>query len=565
MGNLLSVRHFVGLLVAGTLFMLPSRAELIDFHFGAVTKTGPAVIGSIGDLWNSSNDTNGGPLLLTDVHGLPTYVSFSWTSGDSWAATKAIYSNSKGTAMNTGTNWLMQSFALSYQYNPGATNLTLNFSGLSPGSPYTLVLLAAGDQKNEGTQFTVYGNGTFTGSTSGLDRKISRGAGDTYIIMNVVSSYDGTLKVTTSKNSNTYAVLNGFQLKQPTAWGVAGHPTWPDYANWIPANITTQVNYLKKLGCSYYRCSFEGANYPSSMNNVVPAAQASGITLLPILPISLIAANGAQSNYNTNYQTGYNWATYAILKGYNIPYWELGNELENWDLVKVVYDGASPTQYPDAQPGGFVAIASGLKGAYQGIKDAYATGRLSGLTTITPQILYGATFRHWGLLTKIQNYNGSLPCDIISWHWYGPSYGSFNTPIVDPNSISNGRSPADCLNDFKSHINPNQPMDIWITETNRSASVSGHLLNGSVASNATPKTSQDWVAEAQAIQTNIDSFKSVPTVKGIFVYELLDEPLADGGSTSLLASEGYFGLVTKLNGTLKNAFYTFQTEIKQDQ
>jgi hypothetical protein len=73
---------------------------------------------------------------------------------------------------------------------------------------------------------------------------------------------------------------------------------------------------------------------------------------------------------------------------------------------------------------------------------------------------------------------------------------------------------------------------------------------------------QDWTAEATAIQANVDSFKAEPTVKAIFVYELLDEPKADGDSTEMLASQGYFGLVTKLNGVLKPAFYTYQAEIQ---
>ena len=83
-----------------------------------------------------------------------------------------------------------------------------------------------------------------------------------------------------------------------------------------------------------------------------------------------------------------------------------------------------------------------------------------------------------------------------------------------------------------------------------------------MANDAAPKSNQDWASEATAIQSNIDSFKPVPSIKAIFVYELYDEPLADFSSTELLASEGYFGLITGLNGTPKNAFYTYQTEIK---
>jgi len=74
---------------------------------------------------------------------------------------------------------------------------------------------------------------------------------------------------------------------------------------------------------------------------------------------------------------------------------------------------------------------------------------------------------------------------------------------------------------------------------------------------------QDWTAQASAIEANITSFKAVSTVKGIFVYELFDETRANDGSTAELASEGYMGLVTRLNGTRKNAFFTFESEIEQ--
>jgi len=370
-----------------------------------------------------------------------------------------------------------------------------------------------------------------------------------------------TAAITTPATPTTSAVSS--TALTPLIWGVCGHPTWSDYASWVPANFTTQMNDLKTVGASYYRISFEGSEYPSILASFVPPAKAAGISILPILPLSVAPASSALTNYNNNYATGYNWATYAISKGYAIPTWELGNEVENDGYVNVVYDGTHTTDFPDAQAGGFVAIANAFNGAYQGIKDAYAAGRTNKTTTITPEVLIGMCYRHWGLLSKIQAYdNGVLPCDAITWHWYGPNYGGFNTVISDTKSAANGRTPAQCLGDFKSKTNPSQPMDIWITETNRSQNITGGLLNGSVASNATPTTSQDWPAEATAIQNNIDSFKPVASVKAIFVYELYDETQADSASTAYLASEGYFGLITGLNGTKKNAFYTYQTEIK---
>ena len=280
------------------------------------------------------------------------------------------------------------------------------------------------------------------------------------------------------------------------------------------------------------------------------------------VPLSLVAANSGQTNYNNNYTIGYNWANYAISKGYAINYWELGNEPENIGLVSIVGDGAAPNQFPDKIPGGFVAIATGLMGAYDGVKQAYTDGRAAGKTTITPQCMTGMCFHHWGLLAKIANYDGELPCDIISWHWYGPLYGDFNAATVAPGQPDDGRSPATCLADFRSKTDLTKPMDVWITEADRTQSINGVIYNGSVTSNTTPTLNQDYTAQATALTTLCESFKKAPTVKAVFAYELYDEPIQFQGNTFGLASLGYLGLSTGLNGTKKAAYTAFQTEIK---
>jgi hypothetical protein len=352
------------------------------------------------------------------------------------------------------------------------------------------------------------------------------------------------------------------QRDQPIIWGVCGHPTWADYADWVPGNMERQLTYVRELGCTYYRCSFEGASYPQILDKLVPPIQAAGATLLPIFPLKIVAKDDAKTNYTANYEAGTKWAGHAISKHYPIPYWELGNELENLNLVKVEYDGASPDEYPDKTPGAFVAIASALNGAYHGIQDTYAAARAKGETDITPQMLYGATYRHWGLVAKIGKYDGSLPFDIISWHWYEPNCGRFNAPIHDDKSVSNNRTPAECLADFKSHTHPGQPMDVWITESNRSVHSAKGYENGSFTD---APGGQDWAAEAQEIKVTLDDLKAAPTVKAIFVYELLDEPLADRTSPDRLRSEGNYGLITGLNGKYKDAFYTYQSEIKESR
>ena len=167
-------------LVLGLAAMLAplSHAALVDFHFGAVTQTGAAAIGNAGDIWNTGNATNGGPVRLNDVTGQPTTISASWTSGDAWVATKnVVYTSAGPNAMDTATTGLMTSFLSSYAYNGGiATNLSLSLTGLAANQSYSLVLYGAGDQVNEGTQFTVTGSSAYTGNTSAVSRKLSKRA-----------------------------------------------------------------------------------------------------------------------------------------------------------------------------------------------------------------------------------------------------------------------------------------------------------------------------------------------------------------------------------------------------
>ena len=553
-----------------------TQAALVNFHFGASTQTGGAALGSAGDQWNSSNYTNGGPVLLRDSTGATTAISVTWTSNEKGAATTAIFSTKNGTVMDPATTPLMSAYAESYAFTTGITNLSVTLTGLAHSATYTLAVYGAGDLIGQGTEFVVTGKSTYWATTVGINRMISDGPGNAYAVVKVTSSSTGTLVITTKQGTLPHTVMNGFQLAYGSVtpnntmtavtpapikiWGVCGHPVQPDYASYLAANVATQMSDLQAVGAGYYRVSVEGQG-PAYLDYLAPQATTAGITLLLDLPVSLVAANNAQTNYNNNYTIGYNWAAYAISKGYAMPYWELGNEPENASNVSVLGDGSSPAQFPDKTPGGFVAIASGLQGAYDGVKQAYTDGRASGLTTITPQCLIGMCFRHWGLLAKIQAYDGDLPCDIISWHWYGPTYGDFNAPVNALGQPDNGRSAAACLADFKSKTNPTQPMDVWITETNRSQVINGSFYNGSTGSLTTPKTSQDFAAEATALQATCDSFKKAANVKAVFAYELYDEVLADSSSTSLLASQGYFGLITGLNGTKKTAFTTFQTEI----
>jgi hypothetical protein len=357
---------------------------------------------------------------------------------------------------------------------------------------------------------------------------------------------------------------NGF------VWGVVGHPQAGDYKVWDPASVSTTLDYIQKLGCKYYRCSFDYyTDAQVNLGTIVPAAKARGITILPIVPAQLDGTKDFQYNYDTNYTIAYNHAKFAIDNLYGITYWELGNEMENYPGVSVNYDGSRETDYISntGYPYGIEAVQGAAFGMYWGIKAAYDDGRAAGKTTIVPQTLLGTGFRHWGLLKKIQNTNNwnFLPCDIIAWHWYNPSHGKFNAAINDPLSASNGRYPIDCLNDFKKA--DGTPKDIWITELGREEKVNGYNLVGSCVWYVNPEAAnnQNWPLHASNLESGISDLKGYSNVKAIFVYELIDSAATFSASDDATrASTVFHGLVSYLNaGILKDAFYSFRNKISE--
>ena len=258
------------------LFAPLAPAAVVNFHFGAMTQTGGAALGGAGDLWNSSNMTNG-TLVLQDSTGAATPISVTWTSGEAGVATTTIWSSKAGTPMDAATTPLMIGYAESNAATPTTySNLTVTLTGLQHGKTYTLALYGAGDMVGQGTTFKIIGANTAWAGTLSDNRMISCGANNAYGVTTFQASSTGTASITTKQGNGgvPHTVMNGFQLALGTVtpnttipvvaaapikiWGVAGHPALPDYASYLPANVATQMNDIKGLGAGYYRCSLEG-------------------------------------------------------------------------------------------------------------------------------------------------------------------------------------------------------------------------------------------------------------------------------------------------------------------
>ncbi len=80
---------------------------------------------------------------------------------------------------------------------------------------------------------------------------------------------------------------------------------------------------------------------------------------------------------------------------------------------------------------------------------------------------------------------------------------------------------------------------------------------------ANPEAGQDWALQARELEDEIASLMAVPSVKAIVAYELFDEAIHYAGvSAGVRAAQAYFGLVTGLGGTRKDAYYQFRSIIE---
>lgn len=342
-------------------------------------------------------------------------------------------------------------------------------------------------------------------------------------------------------------------------WGVNGHPQQQEYRNWDSAEVTEQIGYIEDLGVTHYRVSSEQyQDCPSCLFDAFYAADPdfeSHFTLLPVLSLDLTLdknqyPNLFQANYDAMYQRAQTWATYAIERNYDIPYWELGNEPENDSTLdfSMTGDGSLESDWPDSDS--IDALAGGLHGLYWGIHDAYAGRDVS--------CIGGGAWVHWGLFEKIRDRIGTLPFDALSWHWYEPKFGAFGSP----NNYDNGESAADSLAAFQK--------DVWITETNREGQEEINQtwapLGGSCASYEGP--TQDEGDQATALAASIEDLGARKSdgsrvVTAIFAYELYDEPITRAND---LCAEGSYGLMTtatdgSYSHAQKQAYSTFKAKV----
>jgi hypothetical protein len=396
-------------------------------------------------------------------------------------------------------------------------------------------------------------------------------------------------------------------LAQQRIWGVNGDPDAVDYAGWEPKENNVQMNLLKELGATYYRFSFHNLEEQDNkriFGLIHDSASAQRIKLLPIIFKAPRPDLTYQENWQRGYDEGQSWARYVLgnnqdKKLYEVSHWELGNETSTASAEKDgrqipmfrlvnrsgrVADGSDPMDWdeaPEFKGQAFQAMAGVLRGLYWGIKDTYKDKNKE------VKILFGDVWRAFGYIEKIKAVGGEnfFPGDILSWHWYTPSFGSFTKPFKNQWDVT--RSPYD----YAASIRPGlaaagTKIDIWMTEVGREdcpKDVKNGCAPPKVGGSAMNRWNPDenWSVQSAEMTSLLQSLvgSDVPQIKAIFAYELYDKYLdkkdltLDEKTYPEFTSQGFYGLVQRTKNyprsdadltryIKKPVFDTFQSFIK---
>ena len=198
------------------------------------------------------------------------------------------------------------------------------------------------------------------------------------------------------------------------AWGVNGHPvnSYPG----IP--LADQLDLVGSLGAQSYRVDISRLDAADKLAELVAAARARGIRILPVLtPDVDLQAMGASELYDK---------TRALAKALgtrfrdDIRVWELGNELENFAIIQPCEKRDDGTVYPcEWGPAGGVG-ALDYYGPRWAKVAAVLRGLSDGMTEADPTIRKAMGTAGWGHVGAFERMRADgIRWDISVWHMYG--------------------------------------------------------------------------------------------------------------------------------------------------
>lgn len=198
-------------------------------------------------------------------------------------------------------------------------------------------------------------------------------------------------------------------------WGVNGHPL-----NAYPGvSIERQLNYLKDLGMKSYRVNISDLDAADDLAALVSAGKQRGIEILPVITPGHIDLDKDSTGELFEKARALASGLGSRFKA-DIRVWELGNEMENYAIIKPCEKRDDGSQYPCAWGPAAGVDARDYYGPRWVKVSAVLKGLSTGMTEADPTIrkaMGTAGWGHTGAFERMQQ--DGIKWDITVWHMYG--------------------------------------------------------------------------------------------------------------------------------------------------
>ena len=276
-----------------------------------------------------------------------------------------------------------------------------------------------------------------------------------------------------------FVVSGPTQARAELLWGVNGHPLAA-----YSTPITVQLDLMKETGLKSYRVDVSDVLRADALGQLINEAKKRDIEILPVLTPGL---DLDKTDPKALYAKAFNFAATIVSRfQHDVRVWELGNELENYAIIKACEMKDDGTQYNCAWgPAGGVGVDEYFTPRWKKVS-AVLKGLSDGTSSVDPTIRKAIGTAGWGHVGAFERMKqDGVKWDISVWHMYGddPEWG------------------------FKYLAVYGKP--IWVTEFN--------TAGGS-------QPGQDKQAEAlRKTMQRLNELKDKYSVEAAHVYELLDE------------------------------------------
>jgi hypothetical protein len=202
--------------------------------------------------------------------------------------------------------------------------------------------------------------------------------------------------------------------REQMIWGVNGHPL----VSYPGLTYEQQLDLVRDLGMTSYRVDVPSTDKVSGLKTLIDLAKPRGIDILPVLAPNL---DLDKETVEDLYEKAHAFAVYYVSRFKDdIDVWELGNELENYAIIKACEMRDNGVQYNcDWGPAGGVAPLDYFGPRWAKVS-AVLKGMSDGVISVDPTIRKAMGTAGWGHIGAFERMRqDGIRWDISVWHMYG--------------------------------------------------------------------------------------------------------------------------------------------------